>query len=126
MTRFWWVLGFTLVGIALFLCLVPNQALPQGFDVNDKLIHALGHAALSAYFTGLVARRNWWKIFALLLVFGVTVEFLQHYMNVGRHGDVRDVLANSAGDLLGVLLGWLGLSNWPQWIERLFGARKAT
>ena len=85
-----------------------------------------GHAALSAYFTGLVARRNWWKIFVLLLAFGVTVEFLQHSMNLGRHGDVRDVLANSAGDLLGLALGWLGLSNWPQWIGRLVGARKAT
>jgi VanZ family protein len=126
MTRFWWVLGFTLVGIALILCLVPNQAIPQGFDLNDKLTHALGHAALSAYFTGLVARRNWWKIFVLLLAFGVTVEFLQHYMNLGRHGDARDVLANSAGDLLGLALGWLGLSNWPQWIGRAIGARKAT
>jgi VanZ family protein len=126
MTRFWWALGFTLVGIALFLCLVPNQTLPRGFDLNDKLTHALGHAALSAYFTGLVARRKWWKIFILLLAFGVTVELLQHHMDLGRHGDARDVLANSAGDLLGLVLGWLGLSNWPRWMDRLIGARKAT
>jgi VanZ family protein len=125
MTRFWWVLGLALVALAFYLCLAPNQDIPSGFELNDKLSHALGHAAMALYFSGLVVRRRWWVIFIALLCFGVAVEFLQHHMNLGREGDPRDVVANSAGDLLGLLLGYLGLSRWPQWFERLFGRKTA-
>ncbi len=126
MNRIWWVVGIILVAVALYICLAPHRQIPEGLELNDKLTHMLGHAALAAYFTGLVARRNWWKIFAFLLLFGIAVEFLQYYMNVGRHGDARDQLANSVGDLSGLLLGYLGLSRWPEWFARLRGGRDAT
>jgi VanZ family protein len=115
MMRFWWLLGTVLVGAALVLCLMPMPHVPREFDLNDKVLHILVHAALATYFTGLVERRGWWKILALLLVFGVSVEFAQHYMGLGRHGDYRDALSNFAGNLLGLLLGYLGLSRWPHW-----------
>jgi VanZ family protein len=124
-TKFWWVLGVVLVIAALIVCLLPTPDLPKTFDFNDKVWHILGHTALAAYFTGLVPRQRWWKIFAFLLVFGIGVEFAQHFMHWGRHGDWRDVLGNATGDLLGIALGWVGLSRWPQWIAWLFGRRSA-
>lgn len=120
---FWWVLGFILVGLALLLCLMPVPPRIDPFDLNDKVAHILGHAALAVYFTGLVERRSWWKIFAFLLVFGVIVELAQHFMQLGRQGDVRDVLGNMAGASFGLLLGWLGLARWPSWIASLLGRR---
>ena len=78
---------------------------------------------MATYFTGLVAPRRWWKIFAFLLVFGIFIEFAQHYMAMGRQGDLRDVLGNAAGAALGLLLGYLGLSRWPTWLESWFGRR---
>ena len=126
MTRFWWVLGVVLVIAAAFVCLMPMPELPRTFDLNDKVWHILGHTALATYFTGLVERCNWWKIFLFLLAFGVSVEFAQHYMNWGRQGDWRDAIGNAAGDLLGLALGWMGLRHWPHWLAWLSGRRTAT
>jgi VanZ family protein len=121
MMRFWWLLGVVLLCAALVLCLIPLPTVPQGFDLGDKVLHILGHSALATYFSGLVDRRRWWKIFVFLLAFGAGVELAQHYMDVGRQGDLRDVLGNAAGALLGLLLGYLGLSRWPQWFAALAG-----
>ena len=123
MTKFWWGLGVVLVVAALVVCLMPMPELPKAFDLNDKVWHILGHTALATYFTGLVERRNWWKIFLFLLVFGISVEFAQHQMHWGRQGDWRDAIGNAVGDLLGLALGWIGLRHWPQWIAWLFGRR---
>ena len=121
MTRTWWGLGVLLVGAAVLICLVPGQDMPRSFELNDKLSHLVGHGAMAAYFSGLVARRSWWKIFVFLLLLGGAIELAQYSMQVGRQGDARDVVANSCGALLGLMLGWLGLSRWPHWADRLLG-----
>ena len=126
MTRFWWALGVVLLLAALVVCLLPMPEMPKTFDLNDKVWHILGHAALATYFTGLLERRSWWKIFLFLLAFGIGVEIAQHFMNLGRHGDWRDVLGNTAGNLIGLLLGYLGLARWPQWIAWLMGRRSVS
>ena len=125
LTRLWWVMGFFFIGLALYVCLLPGNELPEAFEFNDKLSHLAGHAALAAYFTGLVARRSWWKIFIALLAFGVGIELAQYAMHAGREGDPRDVLANSCGLLLGLGLGRLGLSRWTEWAAWLLGKRPA-
>ena len=123
--RFWWGFGVVLVLAALVVCLVPVHDIPGEFKLSDKLSHLLGHGALAAYFAGLVPRPRWWKIFAFLLLFGISVEFAQYYMNVGRYGEARDVFANSIGAALGLLIARLGLARWPEWTERLLGRRAA-
>ena len=123
--RVWWVFGFILVLIALVVCLVPGHELPGAFELNDKVSHLVGHALLAIYFSGLVPRRRWWKIFLFLLLFGAVIEVAQYYMNVGREGDPRDVVANSIGALSGLLLGWLGLSRWPEFATWLFSRKRA-
>jgi VanZ family protein len=125
MMRWWWGLGCLLVGSAVLVCLVPGQDV-QGLEINDKLSHLIGHGAMAAYFSGLVPRRSWWKIFVFLLLLGGAIELAQYSMQVGREGDVRDLVANSCGAVLGLALGWLGLARWPQWAERLLGHRVAS
>ena len=126
MMRLWWALGFLLVGLAVLVCLLPGHEIPHNLELNDKFSHVLGHAALATYFSGLVARRSWWKVFVFLLVFGAAVEVAQHYMQLGRQGDARDLIANSCGAVLGLALGRLGLERWPQWADRLLGRRVAS
>jgi VanZ family protein len=121
--RVWWALGVFLVVAAAFVCLAPMPDMPVTFDWGDKTFHMVGHGALALYFTGLMPRNQWWKIFVSLLVFGVGIEFAQHFMALGRQGDPRDVLANSIGDLLGLLVGRLGLSRWPEIAAWLLGRR---
>jgi VanZ family protein len=114
LTRVEWAFGIVLLLAAAVVCLVPGDELPRSFNLNDKISHLVGHGVLAAYFTGLVPRRGWWKIFVYLLIFGAAVEIAQHFMHVGRHGDARDQIANSVGALLGLLVGALGVSRWPE------------
>jgi glycopeptide antibiotics resistance protein len=86
----------------------------------------LGHGALAAYFTGLVPRRHWWRIFLYLMLFGVAIEVAQYCMHAGRNGDPRDLLANVAGVSLGLLVGWMGLARWPELVSWLATRRGAT
>jgi VanZ family protein len=121
--RLWWGLGIFLVALAVVVCLVPGQELPGVFEFNDKVSHLAGHGVLALYFAGLVPRRGWWKIFVFLLLFGTAIEFAQYYMHMGREGDPRDVLANSCGAALGLLLARLGLERWPEFAAWLLGRR---
>jgi VanZ family protein len=121
--RLWWALGSVILAAAIWVCLMPVNRVVTVFEWSDKTSHLLGHGLLALYFTGLVPRKSWWKIFVGLLLMGIAIEFAQHYMRWGREGDPRDVLANSTGALLGLLVGWLGLSRWPEFIGRLLGQR---
>ena len=126
LTRIEWVFGYVLVIVALVACLVPGHDLPASLELNDKVSHLVGHGALALYFTGLVPRRGWWKIFVFLLLFGAAIEVAQYTMHVGREGDPRDVVANSCGALLGLLVGWIGVSRWPEWLARILGQPRVT
>jgi VanZ family protein len=121
--RVWWSLGVLLVALAVVVCLVPAREVPSAFEWNDKASHIFGHAALAAYFAGLVPRRGWWKILAFLLGFGISIELAQYFMHSGREGDVRDVGANTAGAMLGLAFARLGLARWPEWAAWLLGRR---
>ena len=121
--RFWWALGALLVAAAAVVCLMPFYEVPAPLEWNDKVSHLAGHGALAIYFAGLTPRRNWWKIFVFLLLFGISIEFAQYFMRAGRQGDPRDVLANSAGALLGLAAARLGLARWTGFAEWLFGRR---
>jgi len=121
LARLWWTLGVVLTILAAILCLVPMHRPPPAFELNDKVSHLIGHGGLAAYFAGLLPRQRWWKIFGLLLLFGITIEFAQHYMNVGRQGDIRDVAANACGALAGLLAARLGLARWPELAARILG-----
>ena len=121
--RVWWSLGVILLAAAIWVCLMPVNRVVSAFEWSDKTSHLLGHGILALYFSGIVARNAWWKIFVGLLLMGIGIEFAQYYMQVGREGDPRDVLANSAGAALGLLAGWLGLSRWPELAAWLLGRR---
>jgi VanZ family protein len=125
LTRLWWTLGAIIVVLAIFVCLVPGRELPAAFEWNDKTSHLVGHGLRALYFSGLVVRRSWWKIFLFLLLLGAAIEFAQYSMHAGREGDPRDVVANSLGALMGLAVGWLGGARWPQFAAWILGRRVA-
>ena len=120
--RVWWALGAIIVVLAIVVCLVPGEELPV-FEWNDKASHVMGHGLLALYFSGIVVRRSWWKIFLFLLLLGAAIEFAQYSMHVGRDSDARDVVANSVGALLGLAVGWLGGARWPELAAWILGRR---
>lgn len=121
--RVLWTVGGVLIAAAILVCLLPIQDIAAPIEWNDKASHLVGHGMLALYFAGLVPRRSWWKIFVLLLLMGVAIEFAQHFMQWGRAGDPRDVVANSTGALLGLALGRLGAARWPEVVAWLLGRR---
>jgi len=124
--RVWWGVGVLLVLIVIVVCIIPGNEIPGVFALNDKVSHLLGHGALAVYFAGLVPRQRWWKIFVFLLLLGSAIEVAQYAMHWGREGDPRDVIANSIGAVLGLLVARLGLARWPEfaaWV--LFRGRPA-
>jgi VanZ family protein len=123
LARIEWGFGIFLLLAAAVVCLIPSREIPMAFDLNDKLSHMIGHAALAAYFSGLVPRRRWWKILLSLIAFGIAIELAQHFMQWGRNGDARDLVANTIGTCGGLLAGFLGVSRWPELLAWMVGGR---
>jgi len=93
------------------------------FAVNDKVEHATGYAALTIWFAGMYSRSRYAWIAAALFAMGVMVEFLQGWMSLGRNSDPFDVLANTTGIAIGIVLSLTILSGWAQRIESVLFKR---
>lgn len=121
--RLWLSLGWTAVTLAIVVSLVPISELPQPPNVSDKTEHFVAYFLLSLWFAGIYPRSRYWIIALGLFVMGVLIEFAQGAMHFGRQADILDVLANSSGIVVGLLLCWLWLGGWAQriesWIEML-------
>lgn len=117
--RLWLGLGWLAVAIIFFVCLAPIDRLPQPPNLNDKSEHFLAYLVLSVCFAGIYQRSRYWLIAIGLLIMGISIEFAQGAMQLGRQADVLDVIANSTGIVAGLLLCWFGLGAWIQWVEAL-------
>lgn len=114
--RSWLVIGWLLVTTAFVVCLIPGRELPN-VGISDKWEHSILYAGLAIWFGGLYARSRYWVIALALFSMGVIIEVAQGTMHLGRTGDVRDVIANSIGIVIGVTLSLAGLGGWAQWID---------
>jgi VanZ family protein len=86
----------------LYLCLAPSEALPKE-RIWDKAEHSLAWGVLAG--TGFILfLRHPRMIAAFSLLLGVVVEILQGALPIGRHGDWRDLVADSIGVAAAVLL----------------------
>lgn len=119
--KLWLGLGWLAVALAILVCLMPMQQLPQSPNVSDKTEHFIAYLLLSTWFAGIYPRSRYWVIALGLGVLGVLIEIAQGSMGLGREGDVRDVLANCTGVLAGLLLSWWWLGGWAQRLESVVG-----
>jgi|GEM_PF-38130 len=100
--------------LLLILSLLPGDELPQVFDLNDKLAHAIGYFFLTAisahtFFRSrsdfLTAKPNLWAACWAANISAMT-EFAQNFVP-GRFTDVLDLAANTAGIAVSFGLLWL-------------------
>ena len=117
--KLWLVLGWFFVAAATLASLVPVQRLPLPPGLNDKFEHITGYALLTLWFTGIYPRSRYFLIAVCLFAMGVLIEFAQGSMHYGRQADVHDVIANTLGIGVGLMLATLWLGGWAQWIEGL-------
>ena len=103
--RLWLGIGWTLIGLVVYLTLVPSPSGPPPFPAADKLEHALAYAVLMGWFAQLYrAPSQRWLSAGGLIALGVLLEYSQLLGGV-RDFEYLDMLA----DAVGVLLGWLGV-----------------
>ena len=106
--RYWRVLALALIAAISFLALSPHP--PVGLSTGwDKSNHALAFGSLGfcGFWCVATRRERWVELPLALLVFGGVIELLQLHVP-GRSGEWPDLLADSVGIALGLLIaaGW--------------------
>jgi VanZ family protein len=80
----------------------------------------LAFAMLAFWFGSILVRRDLLWLALALVVFGGLIELAQGMMRMGRHADLLDLVADSVGVVVGLLLALTPLGRWAGFIERLF------
>ena len=112
----WLGLGWAFIAFAVIVSLIPGTKLPPT-GVSDKFEHALAYLLLTVWFTGMYSRSAYWRIGLSMFLLGIAIEVAQGLMPFGRQPDLRDVVANSLGILLGLGIALSGVGGWAQRIE---------
>ena len=115
----WGLLGCGLLIVVAAGSLIPGNLTPET-GLDDKVAHALSYFLLMIWFAGLYARRRHALIALMLLGFGAALELAQARLPY-RFFDPRDLLANTAGIVLGLTLSFTLLAGWCQRVERAMG-----
>lgn len=102
--RIYRALGVVAVAVMLALSLLPLGGVGTALPHGDKLQHALAYLLLTGWFAQLL---QGWRARGLLTVgllgLGVLVEGLQS-LTTWRSAELADLLANTCGIALGLLL----------------------
>lgn len=116
----WLVLGWLMVlaiGLGSLWPTMPSAAAA----FSDKLLHFGAYAGLAFVFAGALGHQRWLRIGLGLLLLGVAVELLQHYLTSTRSGEWSDLAANIGGVSAGLLLAALVPGNWCRQVEIALG-----
>ena len=93
------------IGIAyLSLMKVPKTEI--SFTSSDKVYHLFAYFTLTIcwLFSFYKKPSLKFKIITVCIVYGIIIEVLQHTLTAYRTGDFYDVLANTTGILLGMIV----------------------
>lgn len=115
MTNTWLLkisLACTILGIT-YLSLSPSPEVTAG---NDKVGHLIAYGVLMIHVGWLFPRNKLWLAAILSFLYGAFMEFGQYFVP-GRFVSSLDLLANTAG----VLLGWGFVLVTHNWVRRRLG-----
>jgi VanZ family protein len=96
-------------GIAV-LSLIEQTPAISAFPLNDKLMHGLMYAALSAALMGgcIAIRQTGWKVYCLTgcisAAYGLLMEVLQYFCTLTRSFETTDLLADITGTISVLLI----------------------
>lgn len=104
--KFKWTILWSI--FVLLLCGIPGDKLPHESWMDDWMIDKIVHAGLYSILLVLFLVESKGKKVVLGVLYGiflgVSVEFLQQFVFYKRSFDTMDMIANSVGCGLGVLL----------------------
>jgi len=95
----------TVIIAYLSLMRMPKEDILK-ISYSDKIYHLIAYFSLSFSWLFSYYKKNNIKsiIIILCIVYGIIIEILQSTLTVYRTGDFRDVLANTLGIVLGLLV----------------------
>ena len=116
----WLIIGYLLVALVVFLSLSSSPVdTGLSFPYEDKLYHALAYFSLMLWFAQIYHDRFKRSLIAVLFIMlGVALEYLQSF-DPNRYSEFGDIVANSTGVLLGLLIAMAGARNCLVRVERI-------
>ena len=101
----WLAIGYMLVALVVYLSLTSHPVeLDIEIDYLDKIFHTLAYFALMFWFTQIYHDKFWRYSYAIFFVLlGIGMEYLQSF-DPERFYEFADMLANTAGVVLALLL----------------------
>jgi glycopeptide antibiotics resistance protein len=104
------MLSLLYLTIIVFLSLLPPNDFPEIplFTGADKIVHTcmyFGLTWLACWSMHAEFKRKWYFLIILFSIsWGTIMEIFQFLMHIGRSFDVFDIIGNSIGTLIGVLI----------------------
>jgi VanZ family protein len=114
--RLWLSIGVIMVLVVTTVCLVPGKELPT-VGLSDKSEHLIAFGALAFWFGSIVVRRDLLWVGLAVVGFGGLIELAQGAMGLGREADWFDLLADTLGVVIGLVLALTPLGHWARWFE---------
>jgi VanZ family protein len=119
----WIAAGAMFMLWGLSQALESDPALHLDFFGGDKLLHVLGSACLMGWWGNVFAGRRARAMAALgCLAYGVLIETLQ-WLDPPRTADALDLLADTGGIAVALVLLHTPLAGVLAWVERTFARR---
>lgn len=103
-----WLVAALALAWTAWISLVPVSSLPS-VNIWDKAAHFLNYGFLTLLLASLFGRRRQWSAAAMVMLYGVLIEFVQG-QGGQRLADWRDIVANGAGILAALAL--LAVVHW--------------
>ncbi|WP_455211694.1 VanZ family protein [Kaarinaea lacus] len=114
----WLFLGISLVVAVIYLSLTAKPPMVVSFAFSDKIAHFLAYAVLMGWFGQIFSGRLPLVLFAFgFALMGISLEYVQG-MGHHRHFEYADMIANTIGVVLGLLLTTTVFRGSLHWIER--------
>jgi VanZ family protein len=114
--RLWLIVGWFAIVLAVVGSLLPARDI-AAVPMNDKIEHVTTYLLLTLWFAGIYPRARYVPIAGGLFILGISMEWAQGAMNLGRQRDIHDVFANTTGIAVGMGLALTLLGGWAQRVE---------
>ena len=102
--KLWLTIGFLMIAVVVYASLTPTPPQIASFPQSDKFVHFVTYLILMLWFAQIYSLKTiHFLLFVGFVSMGIVLEFLQG-MSEQRSFEYLDMLANSSGVLLGLIL----------------------
>ena len=96
------------VGISVGSLINPSYITNAGIRLSDKILHTGSYIILMLawlmFINATTIKISQWHVLFILIIFGIILELIQVNLTQSRTGEFGDVLANTLGLIMGLLL----------------------